>query len=156
MCVCLWLYNIGSCGSGWYICVWKKPPIRAVKIDTFSQNNRCLFYIIKNAWFQNFKWFHFYIQSFGMNMLQWNQGWVYVCVCMCVCVCLCVWQRYSPNGWMDFNEIFYKWSDRYLRGSIFLDFDISKSMTSWRPFCTFSLGHSHGRNFAPIFFKISE
>jgi len=28
-------------------------------------------------------------------------------------------------------------------------------MTSWRPFCTFSPGHSPGRNFAPIFFKIA-
>ena len=29
-------------------------------------------------------------------------------------------------------------------------------MTSWRPFCTFSPGHSHGRNFALIFFRIAD
>ena len=29
-------------------------------------------------------------------------------------------------------------------------------MTSWRPFCTFSSGHSHGRSFTLIFFKISD
>ena len=28
-------------------------------------------------------------------------------------------------------------------------------MTSWRPFCSFSPGHSHGSNFASIFFKIA-
>ena len=72
-----------------------------------------------------------------------------VCICMCVCGCMyvCVWQRYSPEGWMDFDDFFYKWSDKYLRGPFFLDFEISKSMTSWRQCCTFSPGHSHGRNF---------
>ena len=36
----------------------------------------------------------------------------------------------------------------------FFNFEISKTMTSWRPFCTILLEHSHGRNFAPIFIKI--
>ena len=85
-------------------------------------------------------------------MLRWNRGCVYVC--MCVCVFVCVWQRYSPNGWMDFDEIFHKWSDRYLWGPFFSDFEISKRWRHGGHFCTFSLGHSHGRNFAPIFFKI--
>ena len=67
--------------------------------------------------------------------------YMYACMCVCVCVCsvcececvcVCVWQRYIPNGWMDFDDIFYKWSDRYLRGQFFSDFDISKSMTSAR------------------------
>ena len=89
--------------------------------------------------------------------------------------CLCVWRTSgeqarpdcmpavlfiyffcSSNGWMDFDEVFYKWSDRYLRGPIISDFENSISMTSWRPFCTFLLGHSQGRNFALIFFKIGE
>ena len=93
-----------------------------------------------------------YHQPFWLNMLRSNRGCVYVC--MCVCMCVCVWQCYSSNGWMDFDEIFYKWSDRYLRGRFFSDFEHSKSMTPWRPFCTFSFGHSHGSNFTPIFFKI--
>ena len=76
-------------------------------------------------------------------------------VCVCVCVCVCVWQRYSPNGWMDFDEIFHKWSDRYLWGPFFSDFEISKRWRHGGHFCTFSLGHSHSRNFAPIFFKIA-
>ena len=29
-------------------------------------------------------------------------------------------------------------------------------MMSWRPFCTFSPGHSHGRNFTLIFFKNAD
>ena len=36
----------------------------------------------------------------------------------------------------------------------FTDFEISKRMMSWRPFCTFSMRHSNGRNFASIFFKL--
>ena len=71
-----------------------------------------------------------------------------------VCMYVCVWQRYSPNGWMDFDEIFHKWSDRYLWGPFFSDFEISKRWRHGGHFCTFSLGHSHSRNFAPIFFKI--
>ena len=65
---------------------------------------------------------------------------VCVSVCVCVCVCVCVLQRYSPNGWMDFDEIFYKWSDRYLWGPFFADFEMSKSMMSWRPFLHFFAG----------------
>ena len=42
--------------------------------------------------------------------------YVFLYVCKCVCVSLCVLQRCCPNGWIDFNETFYKWSDRYLRG----------------------------------------
>ena len=80
-----------------------------------------------------------------------------VCVCMCVglCVCLCVrvWKHCSPNEAVDFDETFYKRSDRYIRGFFFSDFDISKSMTLWRPCCMFYRGHSQGRNFCPIFFK---
>ena len=38
---------------------------------------------------------------------------------------------------------------RLFRQSVF-------GITSWRPFCTFSAGQSHGRNFALIFFKITD
>ena len=81
---------------------------------------------------------------------------VHVCMCVYVRPSLCVWQRCSPNGWIHFNETFYKWSDRYLRGPFLSDFDISKWMTSLRAFCTFTPGHSHGRNYALIFFKIAD
>ena len=40
--------------------------------------------------------------------------------------------------------------------TFFMDFENSKWMTSWRPFCTFSFRHSHVRNFALIFFKIKH
>ena len=81
---------------------------------------------------------------------------VWVCVCMCVRVCVrvCVWKLYSKNGCVDFDETLHKWSDRYLLVTFFSIFENSNLMTSWRPFCTFSMGHSHGRNFCPIFFKI--
>ena len=29
-------------------------------------------------------------------------------VCVCVCVCVCVWKLSCSNGWVDFDEIFYK------------------------------------------------
>ena len=37
-----------------------------------------------------------------------------VCLCVCVSVCVCVCNLYSPNGWADFVESFYKQSRRYL------------------------------------------
>ena len=40
--------------------------------------------------------------------------------------------------------------------SFFLDFGYLNLMTSWRPFCTFPMRHSHGRNFGPIFFKFGH
>ena len=80
-----------------------------------------------------------------------NRGCVYECVCVCVSVC--VWKLYCQNGWVDFAETLHKWSDRYLLVSFFSIFENSNLMTSWRPFCIFPTGHSHGRNFCPIFFK---
>ena len=93
---------------------------------------------------------HFYIQSFWLNMLQSKPR---VCVWVCVCASVCVWKLYSPNGCVDFDETLHKWSDRYLLVTFFSVFENSNLMTSWRPFCTFSMGHSHGRNFCPILFK---
>ena len=60
-----------------------------------------------------------------------------VCVSVCLCVCVCVCNLYSPNGWADFYETFYKWSGRYLPVTFFTDFENSKLLTSWRPFCMF-------------------
>ena len=88
------------------------------------------------------------------NILMGKKLHSIMSVCVCMYVCVCVWQRYSPNGWMDFDEIFHKWSDKYLRGLFSSDFEISKRWRHGGHFCTFSLGHSHSRNFAPIFFKI--
>ena len=70
---------------------------------------------------------------------------MYVCasvsVCVCVCVCGCavaqmdgsILMKFSTNDLTDICEV---------------------RLTSWRPFCAFSLRHSHGRNFASIVFKI--
>ena len=56
-------------------------------------------------------------------------------VCMCVRLCVCgsaaaqtdgsILIKFSTNDLADIYEV------------VFLDFEISKSMTSWRPFCTF-------------------
>jgi len=83
---------------------------------------------------------------------------VSVCVSVCLYVCFSVYLCYlhSLNGWGDFDEIFQKWSHRYLQSLPFLDFKISKPMTSWRPFWIFLTKHSHGRNHASIVFKIAE
>ena len=87
---------------------------------------------------------HFSSFLYSVNLTEYVAMKLKVCVCVCFCVCVCVsvcvWQRYSPNGWMDFDEISYKWSDRYLRGKFFSDFEISKLMMSLRPFCTFIFG----------------
>ena len=77
-------------------------------------------------------------------------------VCMSVCACVCVWKLYSQNGCVDLNETLHKWSDIYLLMTYFSIFENSDFMTSWRPFCIFSMGHSHGRNFCPIFFKFED
>ena len=62
---------------------------------------------------------------------------VCVCVCVSVCVSVCVCHLYSPYGLVDFDETFHKWSVGYLPVTFFTDFENSKWMTSWRPFCTF-------------------
>ena len=76
-----------------------------------------------------------------------------VCVWVCVCMYVCVWQRSCSNGCVDFAETLHKRSDRYFLVTFFSIFENSNLMTSWRPFCSFPMGHSHGRNFALIFFK---
>ena len=93
---------------------------------------------------------YFYIQSLWLIMLQSKPR---VSVWVCVCMCVCVWKLYSQNGCVDFDKTLHKGSDRHLLVSVFSIFENSNLMTSWRPFCTFPMGHSHGRNFCPIFFK---
>ena len=84
---------------------------------------------------------------------------MYVCVCIYICMCVCVYvcgsaaaqtegsilMKFSTNDLTDICEVLFFW-----------DSEISKSMTSWQPFCTFSPGNSDGRNFALIFFKIVD
>ena len=76
------------------------------------------------------------------------------CVCLCVRVCVCMWKRCCSNGWNDFNEVFYKWSDRYLRGPLFSDFEIWKLMTPWWPFCVFFIRALSRSQFLFDFFKL--
>ena len=84
-----------------------------------------------------------------MYMYLYTYTYVYVCVCVCVCV----WQLSCSNGCVDFAETLHKRSDRYFLVSFFSIFENSNLMTSWRPFCSFPMGHSHSRNFALILFK---
>ena len=82
---------------------------------------------------------------------------MYVCmyVCICVCMCVCDSTTAQTDGW-----ILIKCSTNDLtdicKVRFFSDFEMSKSMTTWWPFCTFSPGKSHGRNFALVFFKITD
>ena len=78
-----------------------------------------------------------YSVKFWLNMLGSNRGCLCVCLSVRACVCVCVCHLYSPNGLVDFDETFHKWSWRYLPVTFFTDFENSKWMTSWRPFCTF-------------------
>ena len=77
-----------------------------------------------------------YSVKFWLNMLR-SKPRVSVCVCVSVCLSVCVCHLYSPYGLIDFDETFHKWSGGYLPVSFFTDFENSKWMTSWRPFCTF-------------------
>ena len=43
---------------------------------------------------------------FDWKCCDGTEGCVYLSVCICVCVCVYVWKRWSPNGWVDFDEIF--------------------------------------------------
>ena len=72
-------------------------------------------------------------------------------VCMYVCMCVTALQPKRMDGfWWNFPQMIWQIFVRF----VFLRFWNFKRMTSWRPFLHFSLGHSHSRNFAPIFFKI--
>ena len=81
---------------------------------------------------------------------------VCVCVSVCVCVCLCVWSlqpKRMDRFWCYFPQMICRIfaSDFFSR--------ILKIQNGWRHgghFVCFSFRHSHGRNFAPIFFKIEH
>ena len=68
-----------------------------------------------------------------MNMLRWNRGCVYVCVCLCMCVTALQPKRLDGFRW-NFPQMIWQIFAR----SVFLGFWNFETMTSWRPFCTFS------------------
>ena len=76
-----------------------------------------------------------------------------VCLCVFVCLCVCVWHLYSQNCYVDFDETLHNWSNIWLVISFLSIFDHLNLTTSWRPFWICPVGHSHGCNFAPIFFE---
>ena len=79
---------------------------------------------------------------------------VWVCVCVCASVRLCVCGSAPAQTVVS---ILLKLCTKDLTDIslclFFSFFENSNLMTSWRPFCSFPMGHSHGRNFALIFFK---
>ena len=79
-----------------------------------------------------------------------------VCLCVFVCFFVCVWHLYSQNCYVDFDETLHNWSNIWLVISFLSIFDHLNLMTSWRPFWIYPIRHSHGCNFAPIFFKIEH
>ena len=101
-----------------------------VEIIKAPWNIKCVFVFIVYIVYTRFN-IPFYIQSFWLNMLRSNRGCVYVRVCVRVCVCLsvCVCQRYSPNGWTDFDEILHELSIGYKLYSFSRIYEISNKMT---------------------------
>ena len=79
--------------------------------------------------------------------------YMYVCMSVCVCVCVCLLKRCNPNKAVDIDETPHKWSERYLRVLFFRfwKFKIHDVMAA-----IFSSLHTHGRNFALIFFTIAD
>ena len=77
---------------------------------------------------------------------------VCVCVCLSVCVSVCVISTAQTDG-----PILMKLSTNHLQHICSIRFSpILKIQIWWRHgghYCCFRFGHSHGRNFAPIFFK---
>ena len=51
--------------------------------------------------------------------------------------CGSLYCRKLPTDFADFYETFYRWSGGYLPVTFFSDFENSKWLTSWRPFCMF-------------------
>ena len=101
--------------------------------------------------FSHFDWICF-IQSFWLNMLWWNRGCEYVFMYMRLCVCVEALQlKRMSQFWWNFLQMIWQMFAR----SVFFS-QILKSMTSWRPFCKFSPGLSHGCNSCPIYFKIGH
>ena len=81
--------------------------------------------------------------------VRMGRGSLSACLCVCVCLSVFVWQLYSLNGWADFDEIAH---NSLKHGSVlsFSDFLYLNLMTSWRPFKTLHIPHSHGSNFCPF------
>ena len=61
---------------------------------------------------------------------------MYVCACFCVCMCAEALQlKQMGRFWWHFLQMIWQIFAR----SFFSDFENSKSMTSWRPFCIFAV-----------------
>ena len=87
---------------------------------------------------------------------------LYVCVCVCVCVYVCVYVCVSVTAFYlkTIRPILMKLGPydliKNLRWHFFQIFDM---LLRWRHsghFVCFRMRHSHGRNFALIFFKITD
>ena len=126
---------LATCGS---ITLSTQDRLRSVTV-TVSQSH---------AWCH--KAFHFYIQSFRLNMLGWTQGvCLYVCVCVCVClsVCLsvCVCHLYSLKGmnrfWRNFPQMIWQiFAGVNFRG--FWNFEFDDVMAAILHFCVAALSQS--------------
>ena len=75
-----------------------------------------------------------------------------MCVCLSVCLSVCVISTAQTDEpillKLSTNDVVLIFDSYFFRG--FPNFEL---MTAWRPFCILAFWHSHGRNFAPIFFK---
>ena len=98
-------------------------------------------------------WRYFYIQSF-QDLIRSPQGSP---VCLVVCPpqpFLSTLSLYQAN----FDETWTKMSYQNVKKVFLLDLENLAPMTSWSPFCIFSMRHSHGPSYAAasIIFKIAE
>ena len=75
---------------------------------------------------------------------------------MTVCLSVCLCHLYSPNEWTDFDETFHKSPTINLLNTFSSDFENSSWWRHGGHYCCFWIRHSHGRNFASIFFKIMD
>ena len=108
-----------------------------------------------------YHFFHFYIQSFWLNMLRSNRGCVYVRVCVRVCVCACVCLSVCVSATAQTAEpILIKFCMNDLYDVNFCSFSqILKFRIGWRHsshFIPLPFRHDHGRNFYPIVFKFED
>ena len=82
---------------------------------------------------------------------------VRVCVCVSVCVCQCVRVCGSSTA-LTAGPILMKLSQFQGHGPVrfFSDFGYLNLMTSWRPFFTRCMRHSHSCNFGLVYFKFGH
>ena len=99
--------------------------------------------------FSHFKW---------LNILTRNEP--SLCVCVCVYVCVCVFLSVQANNFPNCRPILMKLGPHDYKQNLRWHFSqILKILLWWRHsgyFVRFAIRHSHGRNFSPIFFKITD